>query len=26
MGRRYGEDTGYQTLILQELRDVLSRV
>jgi hypothetical protein len=24
--RRYGEDTGYQTLILQELRDLLSRV
>lgn len=26
MMRRYGEDTGYQTVILQELRDVLSRV
>lgn len=26
MGRRYGEGTGYHTLILQELRDVLSRV
>jgi len=24
--RRYGEDTGYQNLILQELRDLLSRV
>lgn len=24
--RRYGEDTGYQKLILQELRDLLSRV
>lgn len=24
--RRYGEDTGYQTLILQELRELLSRV
>ncbi|WP_276357799.1 thioredoxin family protein [Cohnella caldifontis] len=24
--RRYGEGTGYQTLVLQELRDLLSRV
>lgn len=26
MGRRYGEDTGYQTVILQEIRDILSGV
>lgn len=26
MLRRYGEDTGYQTVILEELRDTLSRV
>jgi hypothetical protein len=26
MMARYGEDTGYQTVILQELRDILSRV
>lgn len=26
MGRRYGEDTGYQTIILQEIRDILSGV
>jgi len=24
IGRRYGEDTAYQTVILQEMRDVLS--
>jgi hypothetical protein len=24
--RRYGEGTGYQALVLQELRDLLSRV
>lgn len=26
MGRQYGEGTGYQTVILQELSDILSRV
>jgi hypothetical protein len=26
MGRRYGEGTGYQTIILQEMRDILSGV
>lgn len=26
MGRRYGEDTGYQTIILQEIREILSGV
>ncbi|MDB4866975.1 MAG: thioredoxin family protein [Cohnella sp.] len=26
MMRRYGEDTAYQALILEELRDILSRV
>ncbi|RKP45814.1 thioredoxin family protein [Cohnella endophytica] len=26
MMRRYGEDTGYQTIILQEIRDILSGV
>lgn len=26
IGRRYGEGTGYQTAVLQELRDILSRV
>lgn len=26
MGRRYGEDTGYQTIILREIREILSGV
>jgi hypothetical protein len=26
MGRRYGDGTGYQTIILQEIRDILSGV
>jgi hypothetical protein len=26
MGHRYGEGTGYQTIILQEIRDILSGV
>lgn len=26
MGQRYGEGTGYQTVILQEIREILSGV